>query len=253
MPNGSFSYESVAYIQFLCLELQNVIEKSPTNNQFPVQQSQIPLMLQQLYNTLETFIQELIIEDLTEYNQLLNYITNEIDIISVQPVTAAVGIPPEQPQIFINFFTALQTTTADFFTNQNLQKVLNPLYIFFRDFQVQGYTQYAKFLTIQILQSLNQTPLCVGKTSQLLQQICAEMADLIKRLIIDESTYEQLVTLLAQIASNSTVCSNHGATGHTGTYRTYRAINSWCCCNIISIKSNGSITYGYTTTRICND
>ncbi|WP_142306253.1 hypothetical protein [Bacillus wiedmannii] len=95
-----------------------------------------------MYNTLETFIQELIIESPTEYNRLLNYITNGIDIISVQPVTAAVGIPPEQPQVFVNFFTALQTTTADFFTNpapitnQNLQNVLNPLYIFFRDFQV---------------------------------------------------------------------------------------------------------------------
>ncbi|PDZ44087.1 hypothetical protein [Bacillus wiedmannii] len=42
------------------------------------------------------------------------------------------------------------------------------------------------------------------------------MANLIKRLIIDESTYEQLATLLAQIASNSTVCSNDGATGPTG-------------------------------------
>ncbi|MGG1327877.1 collagen-like repeat preface domain-containing protein [Bacillus tropicus] len=225
MPNGSFSYESVAYIQFLCLELQNVIEKSPTNNQFPVKQSQIPLMLQQLYNTLETFIQELIIESLTEYNRLLNYITNGIDIISVQPVTAAVGIPPEQPQVFVNFFTALQTTTGAFFTspapitNQNLRNVLNPLYIFLRDFQVQGYTQYAKFLTVQILQSFNEQPLCMEKISQLLQQLCAEMANLIERLIMDETLYEQLATLLAQIAANSTVCSggrDSGPTGHTG-------------------------------------
>ncbi|MED2996966.1 MULTISPECIES: hypothetical protein [Bacillus] len=42
---------------FLCLEVQNIIEELPTDNQLPVQQGQIPLMLQQ------TFIQELIIAD----------------------------------------------------------------------------------------------------------------------------------------------------------------------------------------------
>ncbi|MBG9529629.1 hypothetical protein ABE48_00010 [Bacillus thuringiensis] len=216
---SSIPIPPVQLIQFLCLEVQNIIEELPTDNQLPVQQGQIPLMLQQ------TFIQELIIADQAEYNRLLNYIRNGIDIIAVQPVTAAVGIPPEQPQIFANFFTALQTTTGAFFTspapitNQNLQNVSNTLYIFFYDFQVQGYTQYTKFLPVQILQSLNEQPLCMWKISQLLQQLCAEMANLIERLIMEETIYEQLATLLAQIAANSTVCSgggDSGPTGHTG-------------------------------------
>ncbi|MEK4503566.1 hypothetical protein [Bacillus sp. FSL R12-0069] len=221
---NTFPYESVAYIQFLQLELNTVLQQLPLLNGLPLQEGQVPQLLQQLFSTLETFVGQLILDPVI-YNQMIPLLTSSMSYTANQPVTAAISLPPEQPQVLLNFFTALEQHTTAFFlnqtpiTNQNLQNLFNEWFTFFQDFQVSGYTQYAKFLSSEIISALNEQPLCLGRVIQILQQFYSEMANFIERLIMPEGYYQQLTSLLAQSVFVSTGCSltgPTGATGHTG-------------------------------------
>ncbi|MEK4504284.1 hypothetical protein [Bacillus sp. FSL R12-0069] len=210
---NTFPYESVAYIQFLQLELNTVLQQLPLLNGLPLQEGQVPQLLQQLFSALETFIGQLILDPII-YNQMIPLLTSSMSYTANQPVTAAISLPPEQPQVLLNFFTALEQHTTAFFlnqtpiTNQNLQNLFNQWFTFFQDFQVSGYTQYAKFLSSKIINALNEQPLCLGKVSQILQQFYSEMANFIERLIMPEGYYQQLTNLLAQSSSVSVSCNS---------------------------------------------
>ncbi|TKH13083.1 collagen-like repeat preface domain-containing protein, partial [Bacillus wiedmannii] len=217
----SFPYEFVAYVQYLQLELSSLLQQTELFNKLPIQEGRIPQILQQLYSALETFIEQLLLDTAT-FNTFTQLLTSSITYTASQTVTAAISIPPDQPQVLLNFFTALHQDTTAFFNNptpennQDLQNLFLQLYVFFRDFQVPGYTQYAKFLSLQAILALNQTPPCLGKIIQILQQFYAELANFIERLIMPESSYQTLTNLLSQSVFVSTACSVTGATGPTG-------------------------------------
>ncbi|MEK4504267.1 collagen-like repeat preface domain-containing protein [Bacillus sp. FSL R12-0069] len=218
----TFPYESVAYVQFLTLEIDTILSQMQLFNGLPLQEGQVPQLLQQLFSALETLFPQLILDPAT-FNQLTRLVTSSMGYTANQPVTAAISLPPEQPQVLLNFFIALQTNTAAFFTaqtptnNQNLQNLFNQFFTFLNDFQTPGYTQYGKFLSLELVTLLNQQPLCLGKITLLLQQFYSEMANFIERLIMPEGYYTQLTNLLAQSSAVSGSCdAGGGPTGPTG-------------------------------------
>ncbi|WP_260869853.1 collagen-like protein [Bacillus thuringiensis] len=71
-------------------------------------------------------------------------------------------------------------------------------------------------MSTQIIQTLNTAPVSVGKVVLLLQQFCAELSNLIEKLIIDSSAYQQLVTALASTANTISSVQIIGETGPTG-------------------------------------
>ncbi|WP_410990996.1 hypothetical protein [Bacillus cereus] len=101
---NTFPYESVAYIQFLQLEINTVLAQLPLFNELPLQEGQVPQLLQQLFNALETLFLQLIL-DPAAYNQLTKLVTSNMSYISNPPVTAVISLPHQNILIFQQAFT----------------------------------------------------------------------------------------------------------------------------------------------------
>ncbi|WP_222127667.1 collagen-like repeat preface domain-containing protein [Bacillus thuringiensis] len=212
---STFPYNDVAYSQYIMLDVVQTL------NQTPVSLAQVSQVLQELVLTLQTFAQ-LIIVDPATYNIWLQNLTGTVRAIGIQPVSAGYPLSTAQITAFINLFNALQTNTAAFFSNpisvynQNLQNTMYAFYNYLQSFPLTSYVLYTQFLSTQIIQALNAAPVSVGKVALLLQQFCAELSNLIEKLIIDSSSYQQLVTALASTANTISSVQIIGTTGPTG-------------------------------------
>ncbi|PGC93924.1 collagen-like repeat preface domain-containing protein [Bacillus toyonensis] len=212
---ASFPYELVAYSQFVMLDTIEAL------NEDPVSIGQISQLLQELILTLQQVVQEFIVGQAT-FNIWLTTLTGTLQNITIQPVSAAIPIDAATTQVYLNFFTALSNDVTFFFANptpannQNLQNLMNAMYAYFSSVPLpQTYTTYLRFLLIESVQALNTIPISLGQVAAILQQVYAELANLIDRLIVNPASYEQLGELLANSVS-VTVANVSGATGPTG-------------------------------------
>ncbi|PEF60767.1 collagen-like repeat preface domain-containing protein, partial [Bacillus cereus] len=211
---NSFPYNSVAYSQFL---MQDTLQPL---NQNPIQLEQVSQLLQELCAALQQFVQELILPP-TTYNILLTNLANTIQMIGVQPVSAQYPINANSAVAFVNLYTALQNNVTLFFANpspannQNLQNLMSAFFSYLQTFPIPSYVLYTQFLSNQVTQTLNASPVSLGKVSQLLQQFCAELANLMERLLMDPTSYQQLVTTLGNTV-NVLSAQPVGATGAQG-------------------------------------
>ncbi|WP_144519259.1 collagen-like repeat preface domain-containing protein [Bacillus thuringiensis] len=212
---SNFPYNSVAYSQYIMLDTLQAL------NQDPVQLAQSAQLLQELCSALEQFVQELII-DTNTYNTMLQNISISIENVAIQPVSAAYPLSSADAVAFVNLYVGLQNNTTMFFANpnaannQNLQNLLYAFYSYLQEFPISSYVLYTQFLATQVIQTLNASPVSTGKVAQLLQQFCAELANLMERLVVDSVAYQQLVTALASTASVIASVQVIGVTGPTG-------------------------------------
>ncbi|WP_144519661.1 collagen-like repeat preface domain-containing protein, partial [Bacillus thuringiensis] len=212
---STFPYNDVAYSQYIMLDVVQTL------NQTPVSLAQVSQVLQELVFNLQSFVQ-LIIVDTTTYNTWLQNLTATVQNVGIQPVSAEYPVSSADAVAFVNLFVGLQSNTTLFFANpsaannQNLQNLMYEFYSYLQSFPISSYVLYTQFLAAQIIQVLNASPVSTGKVAQLLQQFCAELANLMERLVVDATLYEQLVTALANTASVIASVQVSGATGPTG-------------------------------------
>ncbi|MDP1459810.1 collagen-like repeat preface domain-containing protein [Bacillus wiedmannii] len=211
-----FPYQGVtAYSEFTIVGVTNLLDV-PTTLPGAVTQ-----LLQQLYDALGRFIDQLIL-DIIPYNQLMESLLSAMTFSAFQPVTAAIPITETEEQALLNFTAALVLQVSNFLSNptpannQNLQNLFTQFFIFFRDYSVQDYAIYGRFLSQTILQALNQTPVSLGKVSQLLQAFYGELASFIERLEIELTPYTQLLDELATVVSTTAAVQTGGTTGPQG-------------------------------------
>ncbi|WP_305881605.1 collagen-like repeat preface domain-containing protein [Bacillus mycoides] len=213
---NQFPYQGVvAYSQYTIVGVVNLLD-NPTS--LPGSPAQV---LQQLYDALSRFIDQLII-DIIPYNQLMTAILTCMVVTSFQPVTAAIPITDDETTTLLNFTKALVLQVFNFFenptpaNNQNLQNLFIQFYIFFRDYSVQDYAYYGRFLSVKVLESLNESPVSLGKVILILQAFYSELSVFVERLVIPFTPYEQLLRDLANAVSATASFQESGATGPAG-------------------------------------
>ncbi|WP_308201867.1 collagen-like repeat preface domain-containing protein [Bacillus mycoides] len=212
-----FPYQGgAAYSQYLTIRTYNLLRNSNTLQGQPAQ------TLQQLYEALSRLIDQLVI-DTVSYNHLMTTLSRLVEQTSIFPVTAAIAITEEETQALQNFTQALKNQVTNFLNdptpanNQNLQNLFIQFYIFFQDYSVQDYAVYGRLLSREILIVLNAPPVSLGKVTQLLQAFYSELSVFIERLVIDLSTYNQLLQNVSDAVSiTASSILGSGATGPTG-------------------------------------
>ncbi|MEB9686011.1 collagen-like repeat preface domain-containing protein, partial [Bacillus anthracis] len=213
-----FPYQAIAASEFILLQVM------PLFNQSPLDFGKIAQLLQQLYGTLERFVNELNWAPFPEiYNNILQNLIVAMKNTGEPSATGATPITQNETQVWLNFIRALVPEVAAFFAQPNssankqiLQTLLNQFLVFFRDYPIKQYASYPYYLTNQLLQLLAQPSPSLGALSNAFQQYYAELAHFIENLSMDPTSYDELNRLLASTVINTAFYQGGGGVGPTG-------------------------------------
>ncbi|OPD49463.1 collagen-like repeat preface domain-containing protein, partial [Bacillus anthracis] len=213
-----FPYQAIAASEFILLQVM------PLFNQSPLDFRKIAQLLQQLYGTLERFVNELNWAPFPEiYNNILQNLIVAMKNTGEPSATGATPITQNETQVWLNFIRALVPEVAAFFAQPNssankqiLQTLLNQFLVFFRDYPIKQYASYPYYLTNQLLQLLAQPSPSLGVLSNAFQQYYAELAHFIENLSMDPTSYDELNRLLASTVINTAFYQGGGGVGPTG-------------------------------------
>ncbi|PEU71870.1 hypothetical protein CN386_25540, partial [Bacillus cereus] len=181
--------------------------------------------LQQVYATLGNFINSLMIDDVVSYNLLWQALQRSIIYTAQQPETATIPITDDEFNVLMNFVNALSTQVQDFFynltpaANQNLQNLFNSFYVFFSDYSFPAYTSLNRYLSLNIIQTLNHPPVFPAQIADLLQTFYTELSNFTGKLDTSDEQDTQLYSMLAVVIRDTSAFQasmTSGSTGPTG-------------------------------------
>ncbi|PGT71809.1 hypothetical protein COD86_21475 [Bacillus cereus] len=213
-----FHYRDVAPAQYMILATSTLLGLIEGKRIPPGEPAQT---LQQLYAKLGHFIDSLMI-DTVHYNQLWFEILFATLSTTQQPVTAVIPITEDGFQVLLNFITALDTRVPIFFNNptpannQDLQNLFIKFYEFFQNYPFPEYTIYNKYLSEQIIITLNHPPVFQEQVAELLQTFYTELSNFIKKLDTKPKQDEQLYGQLANVVLSTSSFQTGGTPGSTG-------------------------------------